>query len=247
MKRAILLLPAAVLLFSCSSGTGVPVEIARSKNPEQALVAHEKNRGDLFLFYEPTGKSRWKQNWTAQLDLTGVSWNDDRTATLIAPSFVVMAAHFVRPANVPVMFHDRHGHPYERFIDKCERIPGMDVAVAKLNLPLPPAIKAYPFASADAAKPGRSVILSDQDKRLFVHEIAAPAGKGVRFKFDQDLDPIFRKRLIPGDSGNPSFLLENGELHLLETHTTGGPGAGPCYANPEVQEAVRKAIAEMGG
>jgi hypothetical protein len=38
----------------------------------------------------------------------------------------------------------------------------------------------------------------------------------------------------------------NGDLHLLETHSTGGPGAGPNYADPTVQAAIRDAMAQMG-
>ena len=246
MKRALVLLIAAPL-FSCSPiASSVPADVASAANPEEALVPKGGTKGELFTFYVPNGISRWKWNWTSKLDFTGVSWNDDRTATLISPQYVVMAAHFIRPPNVAVMFHDKNGKPYERFISKVETIKNSDVAVGKLNLPLPTDIKAYRFASASQAQPGRSVFITDQDRVVSVHKIGNVFGKGIRFDYNTNLNSIYRRKLIPGDSGNPSFLLENGELRLLETHSSGGGGSGPNYSNPELQASIRGAIATMG-
>ena len=203
-------------------------------------------KGTLFQYYQPKGLSKWRNNWTHALDLTGVSWNDSRTATLIAPSYVVMAAHFTRPSEVPVMFHDRKGNPCERYISKVRILNVGDIAVAKLNLPVPSGVKCYRFANAADAAIGRPVIVSDQTNTLSVHRIEAVSGGVIRFGYIPGLDGTYQRNLIVGDSGNPSFLLKNAELVLLETHTTGGPGAGPCYADPGVQAAIHAAIAEMG-
>ena len=51
--------------------------------------------------------------------------------------------------------------------------------------------------------------------------------------------------LIAGDSGNPSFLWIRGEPVLLETHTTGGSGAGPFYGSPINHAAINNAIASL--
>ena len=67
----------------------------------------------------------------------------------------------------------------------------------------------------------------------------------VRLGYIPEINPVYGRNLIVGDSGNPSFLIVNGQLVLLETHTTGGPGAGPFYGDPNIQAAIRAAIAEM--
>jgi len=245
MKHA-LLLTVCALLTACGTGSRPTVT---SGSPAQAgfgFLPEKAEKGALFQYYQPNAGSKWRNNWTSRLDLTGVAWNDPRTATLIAPSYVVMAAHFIRPSNVPVIFHDQQGNRHERLIGSVRTLNVGDIAVAKLNRPLPPEIKCYRFASAGEATVGRPVIISDQTNTLSVHRIAAISGPVVQFDYFTNLNPVYRRNLIVGDSGNPSFLLVNGDLRLLETHTTGGPGAGPCYADPTVQAAIRAAIAGMG-
>ncbi|MEY3897000.1 MAG: hypothetical protein RLZZ214_2521 [Verrucomicrobiota bacterium] len=247
MKSA-LLLSISILLCACGPSGGPSIT---SGNPDPVksglgFLPKQAERGTLFQYYQPKADSKWRNNWASRLNLTGVSWNDSRTATLISPSHVVMAAHFTRPADVPVMFHDQNGKPYERFVAKVRPLAVGDIAVAKLNMPLPPEVKAYRLANASEATIGRPVITTDQTKTVSVHRIAAVSGGVVRLDYIPGLNPYYGRNLVVGDSGHPSFLLRNGELVLLETHTTGGPGAGPFYGDSQVQAAIRAAIAEMG-
>lgn len=213
---------------------------------ELALLPSSPQQGTLFTYYEPKGKAKWQGNWTKPLDMTGVSWNDSRTCTLIDDQFVVMAAHYMRPSEVPVMFHDRSGQPIERYIVQTRSLaPMADIAVGKLNLPVPPSIKRYAFAPISEVKPGRAVLITDQTKSVSVHQIQSYQNRMVSFAFIQDLDPIYRRNLIVGDSGNPTFIISNNDLRLLETHFYGGPGTGPCFANGEIQAGVRAAMDEM--
>jgi hypothetical protein len=57
-----------------------------------------------------------------------------------------------------------------------------------------------------------------------------------------DLAPLYAKNLVPGASGHPSFLWQNGRLELIETHTFGGPGAGPNYASPGLQSQIAQCV-----
>lgn len=235
------------LLFS-ACGPASPPSVTTG-SPNQAglgFLPSKAEKGTLFQYYQPKAISKWRNNWTSALDLTGVSWNDSRTATLIAPSYVVMAAHYTRPSNVPVMFHDKNGKAYERYITSVRSLAVGDVAVGKLNLPLPPEIKRYRFARAGDATVGRPVIITDQTMALSVHRIQSINGGVISFSYISDLAKIHQRNLIVGDSGNPTFIYSNGDLALLETHTTGGPGAGPFYGDPSVQAAIRAAMAEMG-
>ncbi len=245
MKHALLLCLCA-LLTACGTGSGPTVTSGPPAQAGFGFLPEKSGKGALFQYYQPNAGSKWRNNWTSRLDLTGVSWNDSRTATLIAPSYIVMAAHFIRPSTVPVIFHDKQGNRHERLIGAVRRLNVGDVAVAKLNLPLPPEIKCYRFANASEATIGRPVIVSDQTQTLSVHRLAAVSGAIVQFDYFTNLNPIYRRNLIVGDSGNPSFLLVNDDLRLLETHTTGGPGAGPNYSDSAVQTAIRDAITGMG-
>ena len=67
----------------------------------------------------------------------------------------------------------------------------------------------------------------------------------MRFRYPRSLPKGFYEDLIKGDSGNPSFVLVRGEPVLLETHTSGGAGAGPFYGSAEVQAGISAAIAQL--
>lgn len=243
MKILFLILP--LLICSCGPSAG-PSILSGGRASGLSFLPQKAEKGDLFRYYQARLPSKWLTNWAANLDLTGVSWNDPRTATLISPSHVVMAAHFMRPAEVAVMFHDKKGNPYERYITGFKVLTTGDIAVARLNLPLPPEVKWYNLANGSDASVGRPVIVSDQTKTLSVHRIDAVAGAVIRLGYSPELNLVYRRNLIGGDSGNPSFIYQGGQLLLIETHTTGGPGAGPFYGDPAVQASIRTAMAELG-
>jgi hypothetical protein len=240
---SIRLLFALVSLAAMLSHCSAPSDISKG---ELGLLPGSPEKGVLFSYYEPKGLAKWKRNWTYALDMTGVSWNDSRTATLVDDQFVVMAAHYIRPMNVPVMFHDREGKPVERYIIAVRSLaPMADVAIGKLNLPVPSEIKRYRFAPMSEVKPGRAVLITDQTKTVSVHQIQSLNGGLISFSYHPGIDSIYRRNLIVGDSGNPSFVISGNDVVLLETHFYGGPGSGPCYADLRIQQAVRAAIAEM--
>lgn len=243
MKSALFLL--SLLLCACAPSQGPSILPGNTTAGLEFLPA-QAEKGKLFKYYQAKAPSKWLNNWAANLDLTGVSWNDTRTATLISPSHVVMAAHYMRTPDVPVMFHDKSGKPYERYITAVRKLNTGDIAVARLNLPLPPEVKWYRMASAGDATIGRAVITSDQTNTLSVHRIAGINGGVIFLDHIPGLNPLYQRKLVIGDSGHPTFLLKNGQLVLLETHTTGGPGAGPFYGDPTVQASVRAAMAELG-
>jgi hypothetical protein len=208
------------------------------------VLGDSKDRGKVFEYYEPKGQSKRASNWTSALDLTGVSWNDTRTCTLISRQHVVMAAHYIRPSDVPVMFHDDVGTPHERYIIAVKSLaPQHDVAIGKLNLPLPTGVKHYDLASPADARIGNDALVTDQTKHINIHQISMRDASGrIGFAYDPALPVQVKRNLVVGDSGNPSFILSGGDLKLLETHTFGGPGSGPDYSNPLLQSAIREAM-----
>lgn len=210
-----------------------------------AFLPAKAEQGLIFRTYKAKRNVWRRDNWTRRFDLTGISWNDIRAATLISPRHVVMAAHFTRPPDVPVVFHDANGAPHERRIIAVRNLPGHDVAVAKLDAPAPSGVRPFKLASASDAIPGRTVIVTDKTGSLSVHRIKAVQGAIIQLDFIPEIDPVYRRYLVVGDSGRPTFILKNGQLYLLETHTYGGAGIGPFYGDPGLQAALQSAIADM--
>jgi hypothetical protein len=238
----ILSLTALVLFSSCA--TSPPSGSAGGDRAgDLSFLPDRAGKGSLFRYYQAHGKSSWSRNWTSQFDLTGVSWNDSRTVTAISRNHVVMAGHFIRPPSVPAVFHDRDGNRHERILGPATRLGRVgDVAVAKLNRPLPDGVAHYPLATAADATHERLVLVTDKDMQLSLHRLGRVQARRVILGYDPKIDRRHWRNLVVGDSGNPAFILRNGRLALLSTHTTGGPGTGPFYGDPEVRAAVMAEI-----
>lgn len=198
----------------------------------------------IFQSYDAERNASMAAGWTRSMDMSGVSFNDARTATLITPRHVVMAKHYARPAAAPVVFHDRSGKRIQRKI--IGFAPGKgDVMVGLLDEPLPSNYHNYALPATDSNLIGKPVIVSDQQRNLFIHLIAAINNGIIAFKHDENKRHGWSKNLVGGDSGNPSFVISGNELVLVETHTTGGPGAGPYYGDPAIQQSVREAVQKL--
>ncbi len=228
---------AAAALVSCgdSSGGGPP-----TLPPAKAPPA-------IFASYHADRNSTMADGWARSMDMSGVSFNDTRTATLITPRHVVMAKHYSRGAAEPVIFHDRGGKRIERKLIGFAPAAG-DVMVGLLDEPVPSNYTSYPLPSpaSDISRlVDQPVIVSDQNRSLFVHLVARVGGGMIAFKQDERDMYGWGKNLVVGDSGNPSFLIVGNKLVLVETHTTGGPGAGPYYGDPTVQASVRAAVKKL--
>ncbi len=209
----------------------------------RAIVGSSNEPGALFEKYDPQGFAKRKSNWTAPFNLTGVSWNDSRTCTLITRQHVVMAAHYTRPSDVPVIFHDRKGRNHERFIVGVKSLaPQYDVAIGKLDQPLPDLVKYYEFPPIRDVAHGVDVLVTDQTKQVSIHQVSAKQGAMIQFSYHPTLPESLRRNLVTGDSGNPTFVISGGDLKLVETHTYGGPGTGPDYSQPQLQKAIHAAI-----
>jgi hypothetical protein len=236
--KTISTLAIAAFLTSCggSGGFGGPPSLPPSGAPPA-----------IFKSYRPDRDSSMADGWTRGMDMSGVSFDDSRTATLITPRHVVMAKHYARPAAAPVVFHDRSGKRIVRKLIGFASGAG-DVIVGLLDEPVPSNYRPYPLPAVGSdisALVGRPVIVSDQKRNLFVHLISGFSGGSIAFKHDPAERYGWSKNLVGGDSGNPSFLIVGSELVLIETHTTGGPGAGPYYGDPAVQASVRAAVRKL--
>lgn len=61
-----------------------------------------------------------------------------------------------------------------------------------------------------------------------------------------NLDRSWGGNLVAGDSGNPAFVVVNGQLVLVSTNTFGGTGSkGPFFGGPNVQGFIKSAIEDL--
>ncbi len=237
-------------LMGCAGvggGAGVPV-LGRGVKVVDMPVAYDDP--GIFKKYDAYGDSEMNVSWTRKFDASGISFNSKRTCTLITRQHVVMASHYIRKVPGLVVFHDRMGRRLERVLVAARPVHG-DCAVGILNEPVPLGYKVYPLLApyeglADKLK-GEFVLVTDQNKRVFVHEVGGVSGDRIFFRFDAKKGVGYGKVLIKGDSGNPSFIMVNGEPALLETHHTGGAGAGPFYGSAVLIEKIKAAVVAMGG
>ena len=253
-KMQIILLSAASLvsglgLVKCASSiaTGVP-PVSKSMKVVDMPVAYDDP--GIFKKYNAQGDSVMNTTWTRKFDASGISFDKTQTCTLVTKQHVVMAAHYKRKVPSSVVFHDRSGKRLERILVAARNVHG-DCAVGLLNEPVPAGYKVYPLLAPDSdlaeRLKGEFVLVTDQKKRLFVHEVASVSSDRISFRFEAEKKIGYGKMLVSGDSGNPSFIMVDGEPTLIETHHTGGAGAGPFYGSAVLIEKLKKQIAALGG
>ena len=238
----------AVVTIACATSNQSIPKLSRDVKVRDMPVLHDDP--GIFKTYKSKGDSVMNTTWTRKFDASGISLNDKRTCTLVTRQHVVMATHYKRPVTKPVIFHDRKGKRLERFLVGVRNVHG-DCAVGLLNEPVPAGYKVYPLLApyeglAEKLK-GEFVLVTDQTKRLFVHEVRGVYNDRISFTFDAKKQIGYGKILVSGDSGNPSFIMVNGEPTLIETHHTGGAGAGPFYGNAELIEKLKAQIRSLGG
>jgi hypothetical protein len=127
IQRCALAAVLSSIISSCGSSVG---------GGSPTLPPH-KASPDIFDSYHTDRDANMADGWTRGMDMSGVSFNDSRTATLITPRHIVMAKHYSRPAGAPIIFHDRGGDRIQRKIIGFAPASG-DVMVALLDEAVPP-------------------------------------------------------------------------------------------------------------
>jgi hypothetical protein len=223
MRNIVCLILAGISMALVSCGSVTPTAATGTRAGDLAFLPAKPEKGRVFTLYNYHGSSMWRKNWTSHFDLTGISWNDSRTATAISRNHVVMAAHYTRPTSVPLIFHSRDGSRHIRTITRIQPVAGAgDVTVALLNEPLPAGVKHYKLAGLEDATPMKLVL-----------------------GYDPQIPKTYWRNLVPGDSGNPAFVMRNGEPLLLTTFSSGGPGTGPFYGDPIIRQLVVNTMAQL--
>lgn len=185
--------------------------------------------------------------WARNFDMSGVSFDQRMTATLVTRRHVVMAKHFKRKPGDRVVFHNRFGKQLERKLVAVKAAHG-DIAVGLLDSEVSPDYTVYPLPSPRvdfSHLVGRTAVVTDQHRRIYFHRVNFVSPYIMGFRHQEPKQNGWGKKLVGGDSGNPSFLISGNELVLVETHTSGGAGAGPFYGGAEIQDKLQAVIDDL--
>ncbi len=164
----------------------------------------------------------------AGFDLSGIGWNSSpKTAAMISPQHFLTSTHAALGSTI--RFINRDGEFRQYTVDSHIRIREHhdDVTIGRLTSPIPATDKVsfYPILSADLSKyeHGREVMYFGQGSkagRTAIDSLDGPPLEQLfldRFLIDDENngDRCFG---VGGDSGSPSFIVDNGRLVLLGHH-----------------------------
>ena len=194
--------------------------------------------------------------WLKGVDFSCVSpWNDScgiqRAGTLISKRHIIFAKHFPLWKGVRILFVGADGGVCPCYIDRTKEIPDSDVMIASLENEVTPNIhpaKILPEDYETFVGDGRGlpVAIFNQNREVFLADVSIlTIIKGVSRSMGCKLPKVeshrrFNKRVGPGDSGCPAFILIGNEPILLLCLHRGGYGVGPLVHGyrKEIQTAM---------
>jgi len=192
--------------------------------------------------------------WAADLDLTCISpWNStgagQRAGTLISPRHIVFAYHYRISVGATIRFVDGDNNVVNRTVTARQRIGTTDLMIGVLDANATGCgfAKVLPADWADYIPNNGIYIpalaLDQQEKALVTN--GNNIG-GVYFRVPTDVTRLtFYESLIFGDSGNPGFLIIDGDLVVLTVWTYGGAGSGASVAGNKTD--IEAAMVSLGG
>ena len=177
-------------------------------------------------------------------------WNDEGgvtgAGTVITAQHIISSAHNQLTVGSSVRFITANNVVIDSVILGRARHPAYvpaypDLTVYTLASPLPasitpckllPANYASYLSYLDHARP--PVLVLDQEEKALVAELRQLDSSAWFVKSALHLDRLgFYEDVIPGDSGDPAFLIINDTLVLLTTLTSGGAGSG-TFVTPQI-------------
>ncbi len=240
------------LLASCGGGMSRKSVKKLQESGDLMMIGEglKQSGNAVFKNYDRSRDVKWSGGAVAALDLSGVAFDDSRTATLISPSHVLMAAHHMRQPGEVVIFHDRSGKRQEAKIAAVKLGPaGTDIAVGKLDrqMPISPYKVLPPAPDYHQRLNLEPVVVTNQHGHVFIHTIRQIGNGMVVLGPLQDMNSGLAGRLVSGDSGNPSFLYQDGTMILVEIHHFGGFGSGPFVSDANHFATINQLMKELGG
>lgn len=210
------------------------------------------------------GYTRNPNFWGNGIDLTCISpWNSNagarKAGTAITPRHIVNAAHYEYGLGTVVRFVTADNQVVNRTVVGKKRHPDYtpyypDLTIYTLDSDLPASItpcKVMPsdwdtYITEGNLNGTRPAALGlDQEEKGLIIDLASERS------FRTSTDPtrlIFDESKIIGDSGNPAFVIVDGELVLVTAWTFGGAGSGTSIADhiADLNQMISDADAQAG-
>lgn len=201
--------------------------------------------------------------WCSHLNITGISREIPR-CTAITPRHVVMAEHYQKTGSVSFLASDNtivtRNIVRRKNVGLANNVDNYitDVTIGLLSSDLPSSIKYYKLLPSDVADylPTTGdyyypVMCYEQQERMLVREVFSLNNNGyIPLQISSALErSLYTKDLVPGDSGNPVFIIGAAkEPILLTTLTFGGAGAGPALHTfvSQINTAISQVDAAQG-
>lgn len=188
--------------------------------------------------------------WCSDLDLTCISpWNSrgahTRAGTLITKDAIIHAEHYPLSIGNTVRFVTTDNDVVDRTISAIGNIGpsnandgyATDLRVAVLDSEVPSGIVPCKVAASGISdyfahlSDGIPSLCLDQEEKALVTDLRSLSTSRAAYKVPTDeTRASFYEAKISGDSGNPAFLIIDGELVLFTVWTFGGAGSGPNIA-----------------
>ena len=201
--------------------------------------------------------------WANDLDLTSISpWNstegDNRAGVLISPRHIIFAAHYQINNGSTVRFVDNNNNIVTRtMVNKLthpEYTPYYpDLTVGLLDSDVPNTIGFVKILPQNWSNylPSLSnlyrlpCLVLDQEEKALISELYR-LNTSANFSTPNNASRLaFFESIVLGDSGNPAFLIIDGELVIITVWTYGGAGAGTSILYHK--DAINTMMATLGG
>lgn len=167
---------------------------------------------------------------------------------------VVVAGHSLISPGHKVYVWDRQGNKIERTVTAVERplirtTPGYtpsfqdqfiggDVSVCRVNAPWPDGVTSYLMANSFKKK---QLAISFHKDRTFSFRRLQPMNGSAWI-----VGKFIQRALVPGDSGLPWFVFEDGQFKVVSHTTRVKYGEGPDYTALVVRKAIKNAMVNLG-
>lgn len=189
------------------------------KDQIDSLIASNNESMDLL-----SGDS-WNPNcWASSLDWSGVAisnstGNNRRGATLISPQHVYMATHFPVGIGATITYRTIGNEDVTRTLTARQDVGG-DIMIGLLDSPVA-GLKHYSVLPANwesylSLHRQPQIICTDQQRKAILREWrdAYSNNNVIHYPVDQ-----LSEEIVPGDSGQPTFIPVDSELILLGSHS----------------------------
>jgi hypothetical protein len=180
-----------------------------------------------------------------------------RAGTLISPRHVMFANHYTPPNGTELRFVANNNTVVSRVLSKSVQIGSTDLKIGVLDTDVPTNLirfakvlpsnftNYFPNALNQISGTAIPALCLDQDENALESDISS-VSTFISFSMPSDTTRSrFFENKISGDSGQPAFMILDGQLVLLTVWTSGGGGAG--YFVTEYLNEINLAMATLGG